>query len=711
MIDQDLWATIASVKPKLRPHTQFYCHTYRGQTWYVLADNMTAKHFRCPANVYQFLQQLDGRHTLEEAYQQCLKGLGEEHPDPSEILRLIATLQEHDLLQGAFPITAAELYQRQQRVSSQRRLQKWTRPLSVKWSVCDPDQWLNVLRPFLFILFNRWVFGASLLVIGAGFVTAMIHWPELTTHWSARFMDPQNLLWLWLLYPLVKLLHELGHAVATKVWGGEVHEMGLLFLVFVPVPYVDASSSHQFSQKRRRMIVAAAGILVELVLAGLALLLWVNLNDGLIRDIAFDVAVIGGLSTLFINGNPLLRFDGYYVLADGIEIPNLATRSTQYLDYLCKRLLVGGGDIPSPLTAVGERRWFIGYGLAAGCYRLIISIGITLFVSSHYLVVGVILGSWFFLQQLLWPMLKAIKSVTKLAYQQHKLPRFVIFSSTIIGAILMVLFVYPLPSTTHIEGIVKVPENAVVRATTEGFLQQVSAKNGQRVVAGESLFMLENSDLRAKHAVLSATLAELRARQSDVLSTDLVGSQVLKDDIRNTEAELLNIRNKLEKLNITSAVDGIFSVQSEQDLPGRFYRKGDVLGYVVDFSAVTVNTMVPQHKLNELQTGIVGATAKLYSRAGDQLPAVMGREVPRATYQLPSAVLGSAGGGSIQVDARDSAGRKAIDSVYQLEISLPAYSEPYLAAKVSVKLEHHQKAIGVGWYDQLRRFLLDHFQI
>ena len=123
------------------------------------------------------------------------------------------------------------------------------------------------------------------------------------------------------------------------------------------------------------MTVAAAGMAVELFVAALALFLWLNVESGRVSAIAYNVMLIGGVSTLLFNGNPLLRYDGYYVLADWIEIPNLAQRSTRYLGYLLQHYILGVDDAVSPVTAPGERAWFICYGIASFCYRLFILAG------------------------------------------------------------------------------------------------------------------------------------------------------------------------------------------------------------------------------------------------------------------------------------------------------------------------------------------------
>ena len=168
----------------------------------------------------------------------------------------------------------------------------------------------------------RWA-GPAPLAAGGGtaVLLAAIHWHDLTEDFMDRVLVPHNLLLLWLVFPVLKTLHEFGHAFATKVYGGEVHEMGVLLLVFTPCPYVDASAASAFRTKWHRIIVGAAGMIVELFLASLALFVWLNVEPGVVRAVTYNVMVIAGISTVLFNGNPLLRYDGYYIFADYLEIP------------------------------------------------------------------------------------------------------------------------------------------------------------------------------------------------------------------------------------------------------------------------------------------------------------------------------------------------------------------------------------------------------
>ena len=207
-------------------------------------------------------------------------------------------------------------------------------------------------------------------------------------------------------YPAVKALHELGHAYAIKRWGGEVHEIGLMFLVFMPVPYVDASDSLSFPSKWKRAFVASAGILVEALLAAIAMIVWESAESGMVRAFAFNVMLIGGVSTLFFNGNPLLRFDGYYVLSDIIEIPNLGRRANQYLGYALQKYLLGADPPTNPATAPGEPAWFLFYAIASFVYRLFIFTAIVLLVASKFFSLGIFLAIWTLFLMFGLPLLK-----------------------------------------------------------------------------------------------------------------------------------------------------------------------------------------------------------------------------------------------------------------------------------------------------------------
>ncbi|MCZ7598750.1 MAG: hypothetical protein M5U09_14805 [Gammaproteobacteria bacterium] len=184
--------------------------------------------------------------------------------------------------------------------------------------------------PLARVLFSVWGMLFWFAFVGGSAVLAFVHWPELTRNLVDRVLAGENLLVLLVTFPLVKLLHEFGHAYAARIHGGEVHEVGIMFLILMPIPYVDATSSSAFASRYKRALVGSAGMLTELFVAAVALHVWLGVQSGMVSAIAYNTMVIAGVSTLLFNANPLIRFDGYYILSDLVEIPNPGTRSTRY---------------------------------------------------------------------------------------------------------------------------------------------------------------------------------------------------------------------------------------------------------------------------------------------------------------------------------------------------------------------------------------------
>lgn len=498
------WYRVAGLRPRLRSHARIHRHDYRGETWYVLQDDSSGRYHRFSEIAHYIIGLMDGRRTVQEIWDASLEHLGEDHPTQDEIIELMGQLHTADLLQTEETPDTGELTERYGKKQRQKWIKRFYSPLSLRFRLFDPEPMLRATVDWVRPLFGWGGFLIWLAVVAVGAALAVIHWTDLTENMVDRVLAPENLLVLWLSYPLVKTVHELGHAYAAKVWGGEVHEMGVMLLVFMPVPYVDASCSSAFRQRRRRMVVSGIGIMVELFLASLALLVWLNAESGAVRAFAWNIMLIGGVSTLFFNGNPLLRFDGYYVMADAVDIPNLATRSNKYWAYLFQRRLFGVKSAESPALIAGEASWFGIYGLAAFVYRLFITFSIALFVAGKFFVVGGLLAIWALATQLLVPAGKILKFLFTGKKLQRKRRRALAVSAFLALCLLALLFAAPFPLRTMSEGVVWVPEHAEVRVGTEGQLLRLLAQNGVEVQAGDPLVELEAPFLTAKEAVLRA---------------------------------------------------------------------------------------------------------------------------------------------------------------------------------------------------------------
>ena len=707
------WYRVAHLKPRIRAHARILRQSFRGEVWFVLQDQAAERSHRFTPAAHHFIGLMDGERTVQQIWDAASAHLGDEAPTQEDAIRLLGQLHAADALLCDVPPDSMEVfrrYERHERMRWRRRL--WT-PLALRFPLFDPDRFLRRTMPLVDPLFSWVGVLVWLLVVGTGAVLAASHWKDLTENITDRVLDPANLLLLWFVYPVVKTLHELGHAYATRRWGGEVHEIGLMLLVFSPVPYVDASSAWGFRDKRKRMVVGGVGIAVELFLGALALFVWLMVEPGMVRAVAYNVMLISGVSTLLFNGNPLLRFDGYYVLADAIEVPNLGARSNTYLGYLFQRYVLGIRTAESSAHSNGERAWMVVYGITSFFYRIFISFVIITFIAGKFFFIGILLAIWALVTQVLMPVGKSMSFLFRSPNVQRKRGRALITTLVLLLTAGGLLFMVPAPSWTRTEGVVWVPEEAQVRAGADGFLVRLLVPPDSAVRKGQPLIQADEPFLATRVAVLESQLTELDAKYLALVTADRVQAAMVREEIIASQANLKRARERVEGLVFRSPGDGRFIVPNAEDLPGRFITKGQLVGYVVDQPRqLTARVALLQDDIALVRQDTRSVEVMLAGWDARPVPARIRREVPGASSQIPTAALGTAGGGPIAVDPRDEQGVTTLRQVFQLELSLPPeVRSEYLGARVYVRFEHAEQPVGQQIYRALRRLLLRQFNV
>jgi putative peptide zinc metalloprotease protein len=705
------WYRVAGLRPKLRPHTQIHRHRYRGQAYYVLQDHASGRMHRFRPAAYLFIGRMDGTRTVDAIWSEVVEQLEDDAPTQDEIVQLLSQLHAADILQSDVTPDAGELFERyaKQQTTFRRNLRN---PFAITLPLWDPDALLERTLPVVGLLLG-WA-GAILwlLVVVPAVVLAAVHWPDLTHSLSDRVLAPANLILIALVYPVVKALHELGHAYACKARGGEVHQLGIMLLVFFPAPYVDASAATAFDNKWQRAAVGAAGILVEVFLAALALYAWILLEPSTTRAIAFNVMLIAGVSTVVFNGNPLLRFDGYYVLADLIEIPNLAQRSARFWAHLADRYLFATPDAEAYPAAGGERAWLMLYSPASLTYRLVVLLGIVLFVAGKFFIIGVVIAGWGVVTSLLVPLGKMLAHVLKSPRLHRNRHRAVGVTFGAVTGILGVLFMVPIPLHTVSEGVVWLPDNAEVRAGSDGFVRRLLAEPGHRVHVGDPLIESEDPTLAAQIQLFAAGIEALEARLTSQLVVDRVGAEVTHKELDKQQSAFARAKERADNLVARSATEGRFIVPRPRDVTGRFHRQGEVLGYVVEPVAHIVRVVVSQDDSELVHRQLRTIEIKLADRPAATYAAAILHEVPAATDQLPSKALAGEGGGIIAADPRDPKGVKTFNRYFQIDLALPPDIESAaFGARAYVRFDHVWEPLAWRLYRRARQLLLSHFDI
>ena len=706
------WYRVADLKPLLRDTCRISRHVYRGQTWYLLSNGLTGRHHRFNAAAYSLIGRMDGRRTVAEIWQNADKLSTDAAPTQDEVIRLLGQLHEADLIQSDILPSTIELIRQARGQRPTGWKSRVSNPFFMRIPLWDPDRFLTKWRFLTTPIFTRGTFILWLVMVSWALAAAIMHWPELTGSLADQLFLPGNLLQLWLIYPLVKIIHEFGHAFAVKKWGGEVHEMGIMLLALTPIPYVDATASAVFPDKQRRITVAAMGMMVEMLLAAIALWVWLNVETGLVSGLAYKVMLIGGISTLLFNGNPLLRYDGYYMLADWVEIPNLGQRSTRYLGYLLQRYLLGIDNAESPITAPGERGWFLIYGPIAFCYRIAVMIGLVWVVSSRFFIFGILIAFWGAVNLLILPATRSLSRFLASPAARKRRSRLAAVGGIAVLGVVVLIFLIPMPLWTTTQGVVWLPENSLVRAGTDCELVEVLVSPEQEVAKDAPLLRGIDPFLEAQIDIYRARLEELYAAYNAQPLRQRVKRKVIKDDIKLIKGDLHQAEENSARLLIRSPARGRVVLIDPRNLPGRYVKKGELLGYIVSEHRPTVRAVVSQADIGLVREQVTKIEVRLAERPAISLSAGLDRIVPAADLNLPSAALGTGGGGFVPVDPIDPDRRRALQSLFQLDLSLPEpVKDPHIGGRAYVRFEHGTLPLAMQWYRRLRQLILWKFYV
>lgn len=635
--------------PRLRPDLRTSQQTYEGKTYFVIKDPITLQYYRMERQEHFIASQLDGERTASDLRTMFDKQFPDEPTTEESILRFVNLLGQLGFLQlsGAKSLVAIE---------AQRKVAKtkWTNLVSrsmlyFRVPVIDPDHLLRrLVRPLRF-LWTPW-FGfvsIAVMIVALAFVTWNLGRFEGP---MPDFFTPHNLILFWISFVLMKTIHEFGHGLTCRHYGGEVHEMGLLMIVFTPYFYCDVTDAWMIPRKWPKVLITAAGIYVEIILAAIAAIIWCATQPGLLNQWAFNMMILGSISTFIFNANPLLKFDGYYALADIMEIPNLRARSNQYVN-LWLRKLVFGTPIPPEIASKERGRLFVFYAIASYIYGWIVLISIMLIFRRLLEPYGLgFLGTWMsyfaFITWIVMPMYQFIQSVRKEAAQKpeslHMRRPARIGLAVAVGAVIVAVF----PTRYEVDRrcVIETHQMTVVRPAVPGLVKEVRVREGDHVEAGQVLAVLENRIVSQQHVELQEKLriADLIVQQKEITSD--MGA------IKEAQLQREQVRLNLDKaakdhgdLTLRAPIDGIVVTPRMGDRVGRYYRPNE------DFCAVapleTLRAVVPldQHEASLVRAG-APAKLRVFARTGNFQCAVKNDPLAQIEEDVHPALTTSLGG-------------------------------------------------------------------
>ena len=699
------WYRVAGIRPRLRPGVQMQRHRHRGQLWYQLADTASGRRHRLNEAAYRFAGRLDGSRTTGTIWDALVAECGDATLTQDEAIQVLGQLNAAGLVQCELTPDISQLF-RQFRQRKQRRRWMELNPLAIRVRLFNPARFLTTFDRWLPWLFSPVALAVWLITVVPALVAALHQWPELSAYAADHFDTPRTLLLAWLLYPLIKAVHELGHALAVRRWGGSVEDVGFTLFVLVPAPYVDASAASAFTQRWQRAVVSAVGIMVELFIAALALVVWLNVQPGWIRDMAFVTMLIAAVSTVLFNGNPLLRFDGYYVLCDALDLPNLDTRSRAWWSNVVQRRVFHVAVPASPL-APGELKWMVLYAPLAWLYRIYIGMMIALWVGAKSVLLGLATALLVLVTLIFMPLTALLRNITQSvqgAAQQRA--RRILWGAAAVA--LIVLVALPLPYGTVAQGVVWLPERAEVRAETEGFVQALQVRDGDNVKPGQLLAVLDDPELNAKQAEAQGRLQALRVQYFNAMQLDRVQAQNFTEALTHAEAALEHIDSRIAQLEIRSQFAGRMVITRQDDLPGTFVKRGQALGYVFAPGEVVVRAVVADEDAALVRSRAKAAAVWLEEQPHERLRGDVRRDVPAASFKLPNAGLSDHNGGAIVTDPADTDHLRTLQPVYTVDVALAQHAIERIGGRAWVRFEFGASPLAFQWTHALGQLLLKH---
>lgn len=666
------WYRVQNQRVALRPGVRTRRQVYRGEVWRVLYDPFSHQFFRLRPAAYEFVARLNPRQTVEEVWKTCLEEMPDEAPGQGEVIQLLAQLYLSNLLQLDLPPDAQQFFERYRKRKAKERMSYLSYIMFARFPLFDPDDILNKLKPYANMLFSKVGMAVWLVLVGLAIKTAVDNAGALMDQ-SQGVLAPSNLFLLYAGLVLIKVLHEFGHGMACKVYGGEVHTMGIMLMIFTPIPYVDATASWAFRERRKRILVGAGGMIFELFVAAIATFVWANTQPGPLNALAYNLMFVASVSTLLFNANPLLRYDGYYILSDLLDIPNMYQRSTQQLRYLAEGKLLGKKNLQPASPFRNEQISLAVYGVLSGLYRVIVFGGIILFVSRRFLLAGIVMGVICVTNWILVPTIKFVHYLLTDPSLERNRGR-AIMVSVVSGAALVALVAWvPFPSSFTAPGTVVAAPFSEVTARTSGILASILTPSSDEVSFGSALVRLEDGEWdytwRGEQAVLAHTDALYRrALHQSTADLDVIAAhrKVMLDRLDRLQEHRLH-------LDVRAPLPGTWVAGTLQDLRGMWIERGNILGYVMDPENRQFVAVISQDEARWLfdQAGVHRARVRLRGSAQVPMEVPQWRVIPAEQRTLPSPALGWYGGGDVAVrqDARE--GTEAVQTFFEVRLDLP----------------------------------------
>lgn len=628
-------------------------HLFRGTPSYIVHDPISFQSHRFSQSDYEILSSLDKNKTLKEVYQSLLsQGKAD---DEESFFEFVLGLQMRGLLD--LPITNGnrlyDRYKQRKEAASKKSLMKL---LFIKIPLFNPNEFLDRTMYLAKPLFTRAFFYifCAMMVTAIGLLFA--RWDEFYLP-MADLLATRNLIILVAVMTALKFWHELGHAYACKLQGGAVPDMGGFLMVGMPMAYVDVSSSWSFASRRGRIMVGLGGMYFEMIAACIAMFIWAFTSEGLVHSTAHFVVLMASFMTILFNANPLMRYDGYYILSDMTGIPNLRGRSTQYANGLMKRITLG---LPMDIghssgDSAREMVWMLVYGIAAVTYQFWLILTIAFMIAGQYFLVGMAVGAMFGASAIILPLKKCFSYLWFAPEVDHVRMRAVGVSAVLIAGLAAVALIVPVPGGIVTPGQLTYQNMEIHRLPFDCYLKEICIEPNQKVDAQTVLLKVDNPDLKDRFMTASASLRIANQMMMAAVAEGPAEQRSVQFQQDTAQAEFQMASTEMKQQIVESINKGVVLHCPKSRQIGSYIEMGTELATVGSGPRIVRVILNDQQFANARPNVGDRVSVRLCTTARHHQSAVVTRVEPSGSSKIEMPGLTQAAGGNILVDGNGMA--------------------------------------------------------
>ncbi len=568
---------------KKRPDLSAEEQRYQGRAFWVVKEPVGLKYYRFQEEEYAILEMIDGQISLDEMKRRFESRFAPQKITLGDLQHFVGTLHRNGLVVADAPGQGRQLKRRRDERKSKERMGKVSNILAIRFKGFDPEGILNWLHPWVKWFFTRWCLTLCLTMAFVAMSLILVQWNTFQSRLPAfeEFFGPSNWFWLAVVLGLTKVLHEFGHGLACKHFGGECHEIGVMLLVLTPCLYCNVSDSWMLRSKWKRAAIGAAGMYVEVVLATLATFVWWFSEPGMLNHLALRIMFVCSVSTVLFNGNPLLRYDGYYILSDLVEIPNLRQKSTQITNRILSRVCLGLELPEEPFLPQRNHAFFAFYTIASIFYRWFILFSILFFLYKVFepyglQVIGQTIAAFSIGSLVVKPLYQCYKFL-KTPGRWDQVKRLNLYATlTVVGLIVAGILMIPLPRRVMCTLEIQPRQSEAVFVDVPGQLDEVLVKPGDQVSQGQVLARIQNIDLQIAIDELVRQRNELKSQLASLgrqrYENRRAGQQIpqMRETLAAVETQIVQKSQDLKRLELLAPKDGTIlqpMIRPEQPQP------------------------------------------------------------------------------------------------------------------------------------------------